>query len=154
MRKSKLDHPPIKQEVVKRLAVGERPKSIAKDVGLSQSQVYRFESREDIKALIEQEQRNLVEVVPDAVKNVKDLVKEMKDIPKKDIKRRELPYKASQDTLKAVGIMPSQVQSQFFMNIYQQNNFAISPLLQALLDEHEKAIMEWKHEEDGEKRKE
>ena len=90
MRKSKLDHPPIKQEVVKRLAVGERPKSIAKDVGLSHSQVYRYSRREDIKALIEQEQRSLVEVVPDAVENVKSLVREMKDIPKKDTKRREL----------------------------------------------------------------
>ena len=64
MRKSKLDHPHTKRDVVKRLAVGERPKSIAKDVGLSQSQVYRFERREGIKALIEEEQRKLVEVVP------------------------------------------------------------------------------------------
>jgi hypothetical protein len=96
MRKSKLDHPPTKQEVVKRLAVGDRPKSIAKDVGLSHSQVYRFSAREDIKDLIEQEQRSLVEVVPDAVKNVKSLVREMKDIPKKDVKRQELSYKATQ----------------------------------------------------------
>ena len=48
MGKSKLDHPPIKQEVVKRLAVGEKPKDIAMDVGLSHSQVCRFARREDV----------------------------------------------------------------------------------------------------------
>ena len=142
MRKSKLNHPPIKQEVVKRLAVGERPKSIAKDIKMSPSQVYRFASREDIKTLIEEQVKNLVEAVPDAVGNVKSLVREIKDIPKKDIKRRELSYKASQDCLKAAGIMPSQVQSQFIMNIYQASNIVLSPLLQKLLEEHEKAFME------------
>ena len=49
---------------MKRLAVGERPKSIAKDVGISDSQVYRFASREDIKVLIEQEQMKLLAALP------------------------------------------------------------------------------------------
>ena len=155
MRKSKLDHPCIKKEVVKRLAVGEKPKSIAKDVGLSQSQIYRFENREDIKALIEQEHKNLVEAVPDAVQNVKELVREMKTIPKKDLKRRELSYKASQDTLKAVGIMPCQAQSQFTTNIYQQNNMTLSPVLLKLLEAQNKALAwDYGEEERGEKDKE
>ena len=151
MRKSKLDHPHVKQEVVKRLAVGEKPKTIAKDVEMHQSQVYRFASREDIKALIEQEQMSLVEAVPDAVENVKELVREMKTIPKKDTKRRELSYKATQDTLKTVGIMPSQVQSQFITNIYQQNSVTLSPVLLALLEAHEKTL-EWHEQEEGEEK--
>ena len=57
------------------------------------------------------------------------------------------------DTLKAVGIMPSQVQSQFFTNIYQQDNFTLSPVLHALLDAHEKAIL-WNEEDQGEKDRE
>lgn len=153
LRKSKLDTPHIKQQVIKRLAVGEKAKSIAKDVGLSHSQIYRFESREDIKALIEHEQRRLVEAVPDAVENVKNLVREMKTIPKPDIKRRELSYKASLDTLKAVGIMPSQVQSQFITNIFQQTNLTLSPVVQALLDAHDKTML-WEDQEEGEKDKE
>jgi hypothetical protein len=148
VRKSKLDNPHIKQGVVQRLAVGERPKSIAKDVGLSPSQIYRFAKREDIKPFIEQEQIRLLEVVPDAVENVKELVREMKNIPKKDVKRRELSYKASLDTLKAVGIMPSPVQSQIITNIYQQTSFTISPVIRALLEKDKKAL-EWKDEETG-----
>ena len=79
MRKSKLDTPHIKQQVVKRLAVGERPKSIAKDVGLHHSQIYRFARREDIRVLIEQEQLKLLEAMPDAVENVRMLANKMKD---------------------------------------------------------------------------
>ena len=71
----------------------------------------------------------------------------MKTIPKKDTKRRELSYRATMDTLEAVGIMPSPVQSQFITNIYQQNNVTLSPLLQALLSAHEKTL-EWKDEEE------
>jgi len=136
VRRSKLDTPHIKQEVVKRLAVGERPKIIAKDVGLHYSQIYRFAKREDIKPFIEQEQMKLLEVIPNAVENVKELVKEMKKIPKKDVKRRELSYKASLDTLKSVGIMPSPVQSQVITNLYQQNNLILSPVVRAFIEEH------------------
>ena len=148
MRKSKLDQPHIRQRVVKGLAVGERPKEIAKDVGLHHSQIYRFAKREDIKPFIEKEQMKLVEAVPDAVENVKELVREMKKIPKKDVKRRELSYKASLDTLKAVGIMSSPVQSQVITNIYQQTSFTISPVIRALLEKDKKAL-EWKDEEAG-----
>jgi hypothetical protein len=138
VRRSKLDTPHIKQDVVKRLAVGEKPKLIAKDVGLHHSQIYRFAKREDIKPLIEQEQMKLLEVVPDAVENVKELVKEMKNIPKKDAKRRELSCKASLDTLKSVGIMPSPLQSKIITNIYQQNNLALPSVVRAFIEEHTK----------------
>ena len=83
----------------------------------------------------------MVEAVPDAVDNVKTLVKEMKTIPEKDIKRRELSYKASIDTLKAVGIMPTPVQSQVISNIYQQNNLILSPAVQEIIDKHIKSLM-------------
>jgi hypothetical protein len=46
--------------VIQRLAVCETQKSIAKDVGLNQSQISRFAMREDIKPLIEQEQQKLI----------------------------------------------------------------------------------------------
>jgi len=89
-----LDTPHIKKNVVQRLAVGESQRSVAKEVGIDHSQINRFSNREDIRAIIEEEQMRLVEVVPDAVENVKELVREMKKIPKKDISRRELSYKS------------------------------------------------------------
>ena len=140
MRKSKLDVPHIKKQVVRRLATGELQASIAKSVGLCQPQISRFANRADIKPFIEQEQIRLAEAVPDAVDNVKELVREMRDIPKKDIRRRELSYKASHDTLKAFGIMPTPVQSQIVTNIYSQKNL-ISPAISALLEEHSKKFL-------------
>jgi len=140
MRKSKLDVPHIKKQVIKRLATGEPQASIAKSVGLGQPQISRFANRGDIKPFIEQEQIRLAEAVPDAVDNVKDLVREMRDIPKKDIRRRELSYRASHDTLKAFGIMPTPVQSQIVTNIYSQKNL-ISPAISALLEEHSKKFL-------------
>lgn len=133
MKKSKLDALPIKEKVVKKLAVGERQNSIAEQVGLNQSQISRFASREDIRTLIEQEQRKLLEVVPDAVENVKGLVKEMRDIPKDDIKRRELSYKASKDVLKSVGLLPTPVQSQTLINLSQNNLQVLSPVIMEIL---------------------
>ena len=122
MRKSKLDTPHIKEMVVKKLAVGESQESIAKDVGLNQSQVSRWiANREDIRSLIQQQQMKLLEAVPDAVENIKSLVREMKDLPEDDHKRKELAYKASKDILKCVGIMPTPIQSQTLVNIFQEN---------------------------------
>jgi predicted XRE-type DNA-binding protein len=115
---SKLDKLPVKNEVIHQLAVGESQTSIAEQVGVNQSTISRFANKDEAQILIEEEQLKLVEVLPDAVQNVKDLVKEMPGIPKDDIKRRELSYKASKDVLKATNIFPS---PQFAHNIYNDN---------------------------------
>lgn len=133
MKKSKLDTPQIKKSIVKQLAVGESQTSIAKQVGLNQSSISRFAAREDIRALIEQEQAKLIEVVPDAVQNIKDLVREMPDISKDDAKRRELSYKASKDVLKSLGLLPTPIQSQTLINLYQDNRPVVSPLTMKIL---------------------
>jgi hypothetical protein len=134
MKKSKLDNPHIRQEVVRRLAVGEKKATIARDFGLHRFSVCRFAKKEAIKPFIAQEQMKLLEAVPDAVENVKELVGEMKDIPKGDTKRRELSYRASLDTLKAVGIMPSPIQSQVITTIYNdQRNQVIASVVWELL---------------------
>ncbi|HLG29834.1 MAG TPA: hypothetical protein VI387_06440, partial [Candidatus Brocadiales bacterium] len=130
----------IKGQVVKQLAVGESQNSIAGEIGLCQSQVSRFAKKEDIRSLIEQEQRRLIEVVPDAVENVKELVREMKNISKDDIKARELSYKASKDVLKSVGLLPTPIQSQTFINLYQDNKQIISPVMEEILERIAKEI--------------
>ena len=133
MKKSKLDTPHIRSEVVRRLAVGENKAAIAQDFGLHRSQVSRFAKREDIRPFIEAEQLKLLEAVPDAVENVKELVREMKDLPRGDTRNRELCYRASTDTLKAVGIMPFPIQSQVITNIFDQRTQIISPVIHELL---------------------
>ncbi|MGD0883565.1 MAG: hypothetical protein ABSA46_01595 [Thermodesulfovibrionales bacterium] len=133
-RKSKLDAPHIKAKVVKELAVRKTQAAIAAEQGLNQSSVSRFAHREDVKPYIEQEQMKLLDGVDDAVQNILRLVRTMKDVPKKELKRLELHYKASMDLLKAVGIMPTPLQSQTIQNIFNQNvNAVISAECMSLL---------------------
>lgn len=115
---SKLDKLPVKKEVIHQLAVGESQTSIAKQVGVDQSTISRFAKEDEIRQLIEKEREKLVRVLPDAVENVKALVKGMKDVPEDNIKKLELCYKASKDTLKATGLFPS---PQYAHNIYNDN---------------------------------
>ncbi len=150
MRKSKLDTPHIKKEVIKRLAVGESQSSIANSVGLDQSQVSRFSSREDIRAFIEEEQKKLLEVVPDAVGNVMSLVREMKVIPAKDTKRRELSYKASADVLKSVGLLPTPLQSQTLVKICSSQNVFMSPVMAEALKKYGESLKLSPEEMEGE----
>ncbi len=112
----KLDH--VKDKVVKKLAVSEPQTSIAKQVGVDQSTISRFAKEDENIQLIEEARGKLVKVLPDAVKNVKALVEGMKDVPEDNIKKLELCYKASKDTLKATGLFPS---PQFAHNIYNDN---------------------------------
>ncbi len=131
---SKLNKLSVKQEVIHKLAIGETQASIAKQVGVDQSTISRFTNKDEAQKLIEEEKLKLAELIPDAVQNVKDLVEEMKDIPKDDIKRRELSYKATTDALKATNVFPS---PQYANNIYNDNsqqNTVITPAFQQFLD--------------------
>jgi predicted transcriptional regulator len=130
---SKLDKLPVKKEVIHQLAIGESQTSIAEQVGVDQSTVSRFANKDEAIKAIEEEKLKLAETVPDAVENVRDLVKEMKDIPKDDIKRRELSYKASKDVLKAANVFPS---PQYAHNIYNDNRqqVNITPEYQEFID--------------------
>jgi plasmid maintenance system antidote protein VapI len=109
---------PVKNEVIHQLAIGETQTNIAKQVGVDRSQISRFTKEDKNIQLIEEEREKLVRVLPDAVENVKTLVEGMKDVPEDNIKKLELCYKASKDTLKATGLFPS---PQFAHNIYNDN---------------------------------
>ena len=131
---SKLNKLSVKQEVIHKLAIGETQTSIAGQVGVDQSTISKFANEEEAIKAIEKEKLKLAEVIPDAVQNVKDLVEEMKGIPKDDIQRRELSYKATKDVLKAVNVYPS---PQYANNIYNDNsqqNAIMSPAFQAFID--------------------
>ena len=131
---SKLDRLPVKQDVIHKLAIGESQNSIAKQIGVNQSTVSRFANKDEAQKLIEEEQLKLVEVLPDAVQNVKDLVEEMKGIPKGDVKRRELSYKATTDVLKATNVFPSPQYAHNIFNDNSQQNTLITPAFQKFLD--------------------
>jgi predicted transcriptional regulator len=58
----KLDSLHIKDNVVKKLAVGQSQASIANQVGVNQSTISRFASKDEAKAPIEEEQEKLVKI--------------------------------------------------------------------------------------------
>ena len=101
-------------------------------MGLNQSQISRWSRKEDVRELLEKEQKRLLQATPDAVKVYLDIIRE--EIPKEDIKRRELQLKASKEVLKSGGILPSPTNSQTYINI-QDNNVMLSPNLEALLNQ-------------------
>ncbi len=128
----KLDH--VKDKVTKMIAVGEPQTSIAKQIGVDQSTISRFANKDEAQKLIEEEKTKLIEVLPDAVQNVKDLVTEMKDIPKDDNKNRELSYKATTDVLKATNVFPSPQYAQNIYNDNSQQTTVISAAFQQFID--------------------
>ena len=136
MRISKLNTPHIKRDVAKRLATGESQSNIARDYKMCHTSVSRFSQREDVQKLIEDETRNLLEVVPDSVEKIKTLVREMKRIPKNDHKRRELSYKASQKVLESAGIMNTPTASETLVNIVNKQENLIPPIIQELMKKH------------------
>jgi len=142
----KLDH--VKDKVVKMLAVGEPQTSIAGRVGVDQSTISRFANEEEAMKAIEGEKLKLAEVVPDAVQNVKTLVGEMKDIPKNDIQRRELSYKATKDVLKATNVYPT---PQYAHNIYNDSRqqTVISASYQQFIDFQAKNGLKILEDSDG-----
>ncbi len=132
---SKLNELSVKKEVAHLFAVGKTQTEIGKQVGVSQQAISAHAKKEESKKLIEEAQENLIEVVPGAVQNVKTLVEEMPTLPKDDIDNRKLSYKASQDTLKATGLFPTQSNNYIKNQInIQDNSTTISVEFQEYLD--------------------
>ncbi len=133
MKASRLDTPIIREKVVRDLALGRNKAEIAREVGLSRSQVSRYSQREDVREELESLFIRLVEVAPDAVSNIKTLVKGMKTLPRRDTKARELAYKASLKVLEGIGILPSQSPTVLVQNIVNsQTNIVDARTLQVL----------------------
>ena len=130
---SKLNELSVKKKVAHQLAIGKTQTDIAKQVGVDQSQISRFASKDEGIKLIEEAKEKMVEIVPKAVQNVKDLVEEMPNLAKDDIGNRKLSYNASKDVLKATNILPS---PQYAQNIYNDNRkqSLITPEFERFLD--------------------
>jgi len=117
----KLDSPPIRDAVVKHVAAGGKQAELADFFNIDGAQVSRFVNRPDIREAIEKEQQTLIDVLPDAMGNVKDLVRTMKNLDEKDYRGRELSYKASKQVLQSVGLFPVAGTSQTLIQIYEDN---------------------------------
>jgi predicted transcriptional regulator len=122
----------VKMEIAKALAGKVSQQKIADQLGVSQSTISRLASRDDMKALIEQETIRLLGSVPQAVDNLTDLVNEMPQMT--NVKEKELAFKASRKVLEAAGILNSASPSLSVVNIVQRNSIVLSPIVKAMLD--------------------
>ncbi|MBI5967915.1 MAG: helix-turn-helix domain-containing protein [Deltaproteobacteria bacterium] len=134
MAKEKLESEAVKMGVVKAVVAGQSQEEIGRTLGVSQSTISRLINKKDVKDLLEAETLKLLESVPAAVENIRDLVEEMKRIPKKEVKRRELSYKATIELLKTAGLLPTPLQAQTLINIYKTQNLILTPIVQKMID--------------------
>jgi hypothetical protein len=139
MTKKVLENKETKEVIAKAIGGGQSQGVLAQALGVSQSSISRLASKEDVKAMIERESLKFLGAVPQAVENLKALVDEMPEIPKGDIKRRDLSFKASKKVLESAGMLNTPSPSQTIVNIYKQTNF-ISPLVEKLLARFTEAI--------------
>ena len=77
----------------------------------------------------------LLEVLPDAVQNIKDLVRGMRKLPPKDFKALEIAYRATIKTLEIAGVANTQTQNQIMVNIFN-NQMLVSPFVMTILEGH------------------
>jgi hypothetical protein len=134
MKPSRLDAPGIREKVVRDLDLGRNKAEIAREVGLSRSQVSRYSQREDVRAELENLWMRLVEVAPDAVTNMQTLVRGMKK--SKNVKDRELAYKASLKVLEGTGILPSQAPTVLVQNIINNQTNIMDARSQEILSRY------------------
>lgn len=135
MKTTRLDAPHIKGQIIARVISGESHSAIARDLGVAHTTVGRYLQKEDVQELINQESLRLLEVVSDAVENLKDLVRGMSALDEKDHKGRELAFKASQRVLEATGILSS-VHAPAFVSMTRDNQAEVPPDLRELLDRY------------------
>jgi hypothetical protein len=145
MKKSKLEQPQLKKKVIQEPAIGTTKTDIRKEVGLTRSAVSRFSSREDIRELVRSETCNLLEVLPDAVENVKTLVRDMGQKPKQEFKDKELSYKASLRVLESVSILNSSSPSVQVINIVKENQNEVPEVIKRLFNEISQRIIQLCH---------
>ena len=90
--------------------------AVARSLGVNQSTISRLANKEDVKALLEDETLKLLEVVPQAVENLKSLVNEMPEISKKEVKRRELSLKATNSAIQTYSGKKGKLNRGYFTN--------------------------------------
>ena len=126
-------------EIGKMRAAGMPYQAIGDAVGLGKSRVAVICERDDVKAIIENEQKRLVSLVPSAVDNYKTWIMRGSTTNNKD--EREVAYKASTKVLESTGILNG-APSTLVQILYNDNKTIISPVIMGLLKDFTSKIAE------------
>ena len=119
-------------KIAKMRAAGVTYEKIGKEVGVGTSRVAVICGREDVKGIIESEQKRLVSLVPTAIDNYKHWIGKGQITSNKD--EREVAYKASTKVLESTGILNG-APSTLINVLYNDNKTIISPVIMTLLKE-------------------
>lgn len=119
------------QAVAKMRAAGATQKDIAEKTGLSIPGVKYVLAKEQVQAMIEQEQSRLAALMPNAMDNYETWVKKATSYHDKTDK--EIAFRATTKVLESVGILPG-AQSVVITNIVNKNTI-ISPMMEKVLEE-------------------
>jgi hypothetical protein len=120
----------MEMTVAKLRAKGDTLKEIGKQVKKSTVRVQQLCARDDIKALIEEEQARLATLVPTAVRNFEHYIESAIDA--KDKTDKEISFRATQKLLESTGILNNQP-SHLVQILYNDNKTIISPIIEKLL---------------------
>ena len=105
-------------EIAVKRASGQSLREIGEQVGLSKSRVDAICKREDVRTIIETEQKRLVQLVPTAIDNYKTWISKGSITNNKD--EREVAFKASTKALESTGILNG-APSVLIQNVYNDN---------------------------------
>lgn len=102
-----------------------------------------------MRDIIEVSWKQLYADLPQAVRNISD---EVNSKPlNNNLPARKLRYEASRDLAQGAGLFgPSEKQSIFIQQTFNQNNLILSPMVEKMLDKHMKSLtFEGNKEESG-----
>lgn len=135
------------------IVAGRTQAEIASDLGMTQSNVSRLASREDCKAMIEEQTRILLSKLPDVISlihNDIDLAHKISSYlagkssiwplqgviePKDMLKFYDSAYKKAQDLLKSSGILPGATSSVVISQVFNAEKVTVlNPTVQKILD--------------------
>jgi DNA-binding Lrp family transcriptional regulator len=104
------------------LAMGKSIRETAKEVDLSPMWVWETKNKAEVKALIEQYQKEFLAANLDkSIERMTEYVH--KDVEKKDHVGRKIQYSAVQKTLESASVLPSQAPSVYIEQLNQVNMF-------------------------------
>ncbi len=115
-------------------------REIGGEVSLGKSRVAAICKRDDVRTVIEQEQKRLVSLVPSAVDNYKSWIGQGSITRDKDL--RDISFKASTKVLESAGLLAGNA-SIMIQNVYNDNKQIISPVIMQLLGEFSKKLSDF-----------
>lgn len=140
-----LDSPEVKASVATALVAGVHQRVIAESLGVSQPTISRMKDKGELKPYIEQAQLALLDSLPDAIGNIKHAIDSYQKPGEKvkirdkdgnekekiiiDEQLRDHGFRASLKVAESVGILPTNLQSQTIVNILNQTENVINPIV-------------------------